>query len=78
MGHVTNFRQLDFADMTIHDPNANTGFPDPTEDEETLADLICAQIHSLISQLHQRGKLRQEQIGQPLWDPVDAVKHIAA
>jgi hypothetical protein len=40
---VTNSRQRDFADMTIHDTKADTGFPDPTEDEETLADLICAQ-----------------------------------
>jgi hypothetical protein len=38
---VTNF--CDLADMTIHDPKANTGFPDPAENKETVTDLIYAQ-----------------------------------
>jgi hypothetical protein len=32
---------------------------------------------TLVSQLHQHGKLHPEQISQRLWDLVDAVKHIA-
>jgi hypothetical protein len=63
--------------MAHHDPTTNTGFPDPTEDEEGLVDLIGSQIHSFVSQLHQQGKLRPEQISQRLWDLVDAVKNIA-
>ncbi len=74
---IHQLSQRNFADMTIHDPKANTGFPDPVQDDERLADLICPQIHSLISQLHRLGKLRPEQINQQLWDLVDAVKHIA-
>jgi hypothetical protein len=64
--------------MTIHNPKANIGFSDRIEDEERLADLICSQIHCLVSQLHQHGKPHPEQISQRLWDLVDAVKHIAA
>jgi hypothetical protein len=62
--------------MTTHEPKANTGFPDPTEDEERLADLIWSQLDSLISQLHRHGKLPEE-ASQCLRDPVVAVKHIA-
>ncbi len=62
--------------MTIHDSKTNTGFPDSIEDEETFTDFIYSEIHSRISQLYLRGKLRPEQISQRLWDLVDAVKHI--
>jgi hypothetical protein len=62
--------------MITHEPKANTGFPDPTEDEERLADLIWSQLDSLVSQLHHHGKLSEE-TGQCLWDLVVAVEHIA-
>jgi hypothetical protein len=57
---------LSFTDITIHDPKTNTNFPDPTEDNRRLTDLIYSQIHFLISQLYQHGKLHPEQISQRL------------
>lgn len=62
--------------MAIHEPKANTGFPDPTEDEERLADLIWPQLGSLVSQPYHHGKLPAK-TSLCLWDLVVAVKHIA-
>jgi len=50
--------------MAIHDPKANTGLLDPPKDDERFMDLICPQIHFLVSQLRQRGRLSPEEIGQ--------------
>jgi len=63
--------------MTINIPKANTSFPDPTRDDGKFADQICTQIHSLVLQLHQHGKLGPERISDQLWDLVTAVKRIA-
>jgi hypothetical protein len=62
--------------MTIHSLKANTDSPDPTEHDARFEDFIC-KIHSLVSQLHQHGKLSPERISSQLWDLAAAVKHIA-
>ena len=63
--------------MTTYSLKANTDIQDPAQDDASFADLICNQIHSLVSQHHQHGKLGPERISNELLDLAAAVKQIA-
>jgi hypothetical protein len=63
--------------MTTYSLKANTDIQDPAQDDASFADLICNQIHSLVSQHHQHGKLGPERTSNELLDLAAAVKHIA-
>ena len=64
--------------MSIYSPKATSDLPNPPQDDDArFADLFCTQIHSIVSQLHQHGKLGPERISNQLFSLAAAVKQLA-